>query len=90
MRKETYIISSIEKECIKFLNGFEYQINSIDIETELIKLISKTLINYDFSVPDDIKLFTLNEFIKDFNEDEFERELNQKIHYIAQISVKIL
>lgn len=90
MKKETYIVASIEKECIKFLNGFEYQINSIDIEGKLIQLISKTLINYNFHLPDDISLFTLNEFIKDFNEDELERQVNPKLHYIAQISVEIL
>lgn len=31
MKKETYIVVSKDNNQIKFLNGFEYQINSINI-----------------------------------------------------------
>jgi hypothetical protein len=90
MRNRTYIVASKEADQIKFLNGFPFQVYRLRLEEDLIKLISKSLANYDFSVPDDLKILTLDEFIKDFNEDEIERKINQKLHFIAHILVELL
>jgi len=90
MRNRTYILVSKEADQIKFLNGFPFQVHKFRLEDDLIKLITKILSNYDFTLPDDLKILTLDEFIKDFNEDNVERIINQKLHYIAHISVEIL
>lgn len=90
MRNRIYIVASKEADQIKFLNGFPFQVYTLRLEEDLIKLITKILSNYDFTLPDDLKILTLDEFIKDFNEDEIQREINQKLHYIAHISVEIL
>lgn len=67
---DTYIISSNNIDLIKFINGNEFELKVFDnanIKYELFNMVKNFLIKYDFEIPDNLSVITIDDFINFYN-----------------------